>query len=77
LELHRLPADAAMHASAADRGWARALSRTRVRTLQEILDDARAEMDAQDAAEERARDPFTYVGAHRRRSTLWARLLGR
>jgi hypothetical protein len=57
-----------------DAGWARALHRSRLRTVQEILDDASRQMDAQDEAERRARDPLAYIGAHRRPS-LWNRLM--
>jgi hypothetical protein len=61
-------------ASRVDAGWVRRLRRG-PRTLGEILRDASAAMAAQDEAERRGGDPFTYVPAHRVKRTLWDRLL--
>jgi hypothetical protein len=71
MELHELP-DLGRLESA---GEVRRLHRG-ARTLEEILRSAAEAMDAEDRAEELARDPVLWARAHRPR-TLWNRLLGR
>jgi hypothetical protein len=56
-------------------GWSRVLYRG-PRTLSEVLRDASAAMDAEDARQAMAADPFAFVIAQRRRNLL-GRLLGR
>jgi hypothetical protein len=57
-----------------DDGWARAI-RHGPSTVAEVLERASSRMDEEDRAEEYARDPLAYIGAHRPRTRLIDRLL--
>jgi len=76
VELHRLPADAAMQADPVSAGWSRALT-LGPRTIPEVLAEALARMEAEDEAERYRADPIAYIRAQRVRTTLWGRLFGR
>jgi hypothetical protein len=56
-------------------GRARVLRRG-PRTLGEVLAEAAAAMDDEDQAEEYAKDPVTWLRAHRPPRNLWERLFG-
>lgn len=58
----------------ADRGEARAIIRGR-RSIPEVLERARLEMEAEDELEDYRKDPLAYVRAHRPCRTLGQRLL--
>jgi hypothetical protein len=61
--------------SRVDEGWSRVIRHGR-RTVRQVLDAARAEMELQDAAEAYRADPVGYIQAHRRRHQLWDRWFG-
>jgi hypothetical protein len=76
VELYPLPGALAELGRAVAEGQARMLRRG-PRTLAEILTAAAEAMDDEDQAEEYARDPVTWLRAHRPPRNLWERLFGR
>jgi hypothetical protein len=74
----QLPADAWMRGQRdpVGRGWAQAI-RHGPMTIEQVLARGWSAMLDEDDAERRARDPFAYIPAPRRRRSLLARLLRR
>ena len=75
MDLHPLFVDRPPAPGPVDTGWARVI-RHGPMTVEQVLDRARAEMDAQDEAEAYRRDPIAYIRARRPRRLI-DRLLGR
>lgn len=76
MELHRLPVDQALRGNLVDRGWARAVRRSTVPTIAQVLAEASARMDEEDEARRLAEDPLAWVRARRPRRLIDL-LLGR
>jgi hypothetical protein len=74
MELYPLPGS--LQPSQVDRGWMRSIRNGR-RTVAEVLQGARAEMELEDEVRAYRADPLAYIHAYRRRHTLWGRLFSR
>jgi hypothetical protein len=59
-----------------ERGWARSIT-TGPKTVEQVLDGARAQMRLEDEVQAYREDPLAYVRAYRRRHRLWDRLFSR